>query len=171
VTTRSGPRWDKAGLGSTSRPTAALGFGERGFPLWPTEGRSWGNFSVAGQRPLTRSQAAFPFSASWDPAGAFQCHHEQREMREFLRSRGLPDHGADNHTNLPIHAASCFQTPNTIDNPNIGVERPGHGQPLPAQDQRAKDQYVQYRPVVTAANQPDALFHVGAVCCWPRTCF
>src|ERR1700731_230833 len=65
------------------------------------------------------------------------------------------------HVNFQ-YTRSWFQTPNTIDNLNIGVTDPITGNPLPAQDQRAKISTFNIAPVWTRLFSPTTLFTLGA---------
>jgi hypothetical protein len=70
--------------------------------------------------------------------------------------------GADTiHANFQ-YTRSWFQTPNTIDNLNLGVTDPITGAPLPAQDQRALIKTYNIAPVWTRLISSTTLLTVGA---------
>src|SRR5712692_10446660 len=64
------------------------------------------------------------------------------------------------HTNFQ-YTRSWFQTPNTIDNLNIGVNDPLTGAPLPAQDQDAQIKTFNIAPVWTRLISTTTLFTFG----------
>src|SRR5260370_41173458 len=64
------------------------------------------------------------------------------------------------HTNFQ-YTRSWFQTPNTIDNLNIGVNDPLTGAPLPVQDQRAQIKTFNIAPVWTRLISTTTVFTLG----------
>src|ERR1700736_3939902 len=150
VTTRSGqglttPKGSvTASYGSFGTSTAAfnLGYG----------GQKWGNF----------------ISASGLNSGRFLDPPEFTVIRAKGNEENLFDRVDYNvtsvdsiHTNFQ-YTRSWFQTPNTIDNLNIGVNDPLTGAPLPAQDQRGQIKTFNIAPVWTRLISPTTLFTVGA---------
>src|ERR1700726_2101350 len=150
VTTRSG-------LGVTT-PTGSIftsygSFGSvsGGFRL-AYGGAKWGNFIAANGLNTSRFL---------DPPELHAIHDKGNEENFFDRI-DYQLTGADTiHINFQ-YTRSWFQTPNTIDNLNIGVKDPITGNPLPAQDQRAKISTFNIAPVWTRLISPTTLFTLGA---------
>jgi len=150
VTTRSG-------LGVTT-PTGSIftsygSFGSvsGGFRL-AYGGKKWGNFIAANGLNTSRFL---------DPPEHFALHDKGNEENVFDRV-DYQVTGADTiHTNFQ-YTRSWFQTPNTIDNLNIGINDPVTGNPLPAQDQHAKISTFNIAPVWTRLISPTTLFTLGA---------
>jgi hypothetical protein len=150
VTTRSG-------LGVTT-PTGSIftsygSFGSvsGGFRL-AYGGKKWGNFVALNGLNTSRFL---------DPPELHAIHDKGNEENFFDRV-DYQITGADTiHTNFQ-YTRSWFQTPNTIDNLNIGVTDPITGNPLPAQDQRAKISTFNIAPVWTRLFSTTTLFTLGA---------
>src|ERR1700737_3391085 len=147
----------KSGLGVT-KPTGSLfasygSFGSvgAGFRL-AIGGQKWGNFITADGLNTSRFL---------DPPELHAIHDKGNEENLFDRV-DYQITGADTiHTNFQ-YTRSWFQTPNTIDNLNLGVKDPITGNPLPAQDQRAKISTFNIAPVWTRLISPTTLFTLGA---------
>src|SRR6202030_1734023 len=150
VTTRSG-------LGVTT-PTGSIftsygSFGSvSGGVRLAYGGRKWGNFVAANGLNTSRFL---------DPPELHAIHDKGNEENFFDRV-DYQITGADTlHTNFQ-YTRSWFQTPNTIDNLNLGVPDPITGNPLPAQDQRAKISTFNIAPVWTRLISQTTLFTLGA---------
>jgi len=150
VTTRSGLGVTKP-TGSIFTSYGSFGSVSGGFRLaWG--GKKWGNFIAASGLNTSRFL---------DPPELHAIHDKGNEENFFDRV-DYQITGADTiHTNFQ-YTRSWFQTPNTIDNLNIGVNDPITGQPLPAQDQRAKIGTFNIAPVWTRLISPTTLFTLGA---------
>jgi hypothetical protein len=150
VTTRSG-------LGVT-RPTGSVfssygSFGSvsGGFRL-AFGGQKWGNFITANGLNTSRFL---------DPPELHAIHDKGNEENLFDRV-DYQVTGADTiHTNFQ-YTRSWFQTPDTIDNLNMGIADPITGLALPAQDQRAQITTFNIAPVWTRLISPTTLFTLGA---------
>src|SRR6266436_862723 len=151
VTTRSG-------LGVTT-PTGSIftsygSFGSvsGGFRL-AYGGRKWGNFIAANGLNTSRFL---------DPPELHAIHDKGNEENLFDRV-DCQLTGADTiHTNFQ-YTRSWFQTPNTIDNLNIGVPDPiNPAQTVGPQDQRAKISTFNIAPVWTRLISQTTLFTLGA---------
>ncbi len=150
VTTRSGLGVTKP-TGSIFASYGSFGSVNGGFRLaygW----KKWGNFIAANGLNTSRFL---------DPPELNGIHDKGNEQNLFDRV-DYQVTGADTiHTNFQ-YTRSWFQTPNTIDNLNIGVNDPITGKPLPAQDQRAKIGTFNIAPVWTRLISPTTLFTLGA---------
>ncbi len=150
VTTRSG-------LGTT-RPTGTVysshgSFGSvvGGFRLG-FGSQKWGNFIAANGLNTSRFL---------DPPELHAIHDRGNEENLFDRVDYLAN-GADSiHVNFG-YTRSWFQTPNTIDNLNRGINDPITGKPLPPVDQRALIKTFNIAPVWTRLISPTTLFTLGA---------
>src|ERR1700730_3443235 len=147
----------KSGLG-TGKPTGSVyssygSFGSvsGGFRL-AYGGRKWGNFIAANGLNTSRFL---------DPPELHAIHDRGNEENLFDRV-DYAITGADSiHVNFQ-YTRSWFQTPNTIDNLNLGVADPITGAPLPAVDQRALIKTYNIAPVWTRLISPTTLLTVGA---------
>src|SRR6202158_1165828 len=150
VTTRSGLGVTKP-TGSVFSSYGSFGSVSGGFRLAYGE-RKWGNFIAANGLNTSRFL---------DPPELHAIHDKGNEENLFDRV-DYQLTGADTiHTNFQ-YTRSWFQTPNTIDNLNIGVNDPITGTPLPAQDQRAKINTFNIAPVWTRLISQTTLFTLGA---------
>jgi len=150
VTTRSGLGVNKP-TGSIFASYGSFGSVSGGFRL-AYGGKKWGNFIAANGLNTSRFL---------DPPELNAIHDKGNEENLFDRV-DYQVTGADTiHTNFQ-YTRSWFQTPNTIDNLNIGVNDPITGNPLPAQDQRAKIGTFNIAPVWTRLINPTTLFTLGA---------
>jgi hypothetical protein len=150
VTTRSGLGVTKP-TGSIFTSYGSFGSVSGGFRL-AYGGKKWGNFVAANGLNTSRFL---------DPPELHAIHDKGNEENFFDRV-DYQITGADTiHTNFQ-YTRSWFQTPNTIDNLNIGVNDPITGQPLPPQDQRAKIGTFNIAPVWTRLINPTTLFTLGA---------
>src|SRR5712675_1294920 len=150
VTTRSGLGVTKP-TGSIFTSYGSFGSVSGGFRL-AYGGKKWGNFVAANGLNTSRFL---------DPPELHAIHDKGNEENFFDRV-DYQITGADTvHTNFQ-YTRSWFQTPNTIDNLNVGVNDPVTGQPLPAQDQRAKISTFNIAPVWTRLISPTTLFTLGA---------
>src|SRR5229473_6011266 len=150
VTTRSGLGVTKP-TGSIFTSYGSFGSVSGGFRL-AYGGAKWGNFIAANGLNTSRFL---------DPPELHAIHDKGNEENLFDRV-DYQVTGADTiHTNFQ-YTRSWFQTPNTIDNLNIGVNDPVTGRPLPAQDQRAKISTFNIAPVWTRLISPTTLFTLGA---------
>jgi len=115
-------------------------------------GQKWGNFIAANG--LTTSRFL-------DPPEIHAIHDKGNEENLFDRL-DFNVTGADSvHTNLQ-YTRSWFQTPNTLDNLDVGVADPVTGQPLAATDQRALINTFNVAPVWTRLISTTTLFTLGA---------
>src|ERR1700681_586405 len=150
VTTRSGLGVTKP-TGSIFTSYGSFGSVSGGFRL-AYGGAKWGNFIAANGLNTSRFL---------DPPELHAIHDKGNEENFFDRV-DYQLTGADTiHTNFQ-YTRTWFQTPNTIDNLNIGVNDPITGNPLPAQDQRAKISTFNIAPVWTRLISPTTLFTLGA---------
>src|SRR6267143_1120159 len=150
VTTRSGLGQTKP-TGNIFTSYGSFGAVSGGFRL-AYGGKKWGNFIAANGLNTSRFL---------DPPELHAIHDKGNEEKLFDRV-DYQLTGADTiHTNFQ-YTRSWFQTPNTIDNLNIGVNDPITGNPLPAQDQRAKISTFNIAPVWTRLISPTTLFTLGA---------
>jgi len=98
-------------------------------------GQKWGNFIAANGLNSSRFL---------DPPELHAIHDKGNEENLFDRVDYNVTSVDSIHTNFQ-YTRSWFQTPNTIDNLNIGVNDPLTGAPLPAQDQRAQSRRLTSR--------------------------
>jgi len=147
----------KSGLG-TGKPTGSVyssygSFGSvtAGFRL-AVGNQKYGNFIAANGLNTSRFL---------DPPELHAIHDKGNEENLFDRFDYVIT-GADSvHVNFQ-YTRSWFQTPNTIDNLNLGLMDPITGAPLPAQDQRAQIKTYNIAPVWTRLISSTTLFTVGA---------
>jgi len=150
VTTRSGMGVTKP-TGTIYSSYGSFGSVLGGFRL-AYGGQKWGNFIAANGLNTSRFL---------DPPELHAIHDKGNEENLFDRV-DFNVTGADSiHTNFQ-YTRSWFQTPNTIDNLNIGVTDPLTGAPLPAQDQRAQISTYNIAPVWTRLISTTTLFTLGA---------
>src|SRR6266403_2220484 len=147
----------KSGLGA-GKPTGTVyssygSFGSvvGGFNLAAGD-KKWGNFIAANGLNTSRFL---------DPPEFHAIHDRGNEENLFDRV-DYQASGADSiHVNFQ-YTRSWFQTPNTIDNLNIGLTNPLTGAALPEQDQRALIKTYNIAPVWTRLISTTTLFTVGA---------
>src|SRR6202165_1580393 len=150
VTTRSGLGVTKP-TGSIFTSYGSFGSVSGGFRL-AFGGQKWGNFIAAnGLNP----------SRFLDPPELHAIHDKGNEENLFDRVDYNLSSADSIHTNFQ-YTRSWFQTPNTIDNLNIGVNNPLTGAALPAQDQRAQIKTFNIAPVWTRLISSTTLLTVGA---------
>src|SRR6202030_2111857 len=114
-------------------------------------GPKYGNFIAANGLNTSRFL---------DPPELHAIHDKGNEENLFDRFDYVIT-GADSvHVNFQ-YTRSWFQTPNTIDNLNIGVADPVTGAPLPAADQRAQIKTFNIAPVWTRLISTTTLFTFG----------
>jgi hypothetical protein len=150
VTTRSG-------LGVT-RPTGTIyssygSFGSvtGGFQLG-FGGQKWGNFIAASGLNTSRFL---------DPPELQAIHDKGNEENLFDRVDYQATSADSIHVNFG-YTRSWFQTPNTIDNLNRGINDPITGNPLPLEDQRAQIKTFNIAPVWTRLISSTTLLTFGA---------
>jgi hypothetical protein len=114
-------------------------------------GQNWGNFIAANGLNTSRFL---------DPPELQAIHDKGNEENLFDRVDYNVTSADSIHTNFQ-YTRSWFQTPNTIDNLNIGVNDPLTGAPLPAQDQRAQIKTFNIAPVWTRLISTSTLFTFG----------
>jgi hypothetical protein len=150
VTTRSGLGVTKP-TGSVFASYGSFGSVSGGFRL-AFGGQKWGNFIAANGLNTSRFL---------DPPELHAMHDKGNEENLFDRV-DYQVTGADTmHTNFQ-YTRSWFQTPNTIDNLNVGVPDPvTAGATLPAQDQRSQIKTFNIAPVWTRLISPTTLFTLG----------
>jgi hypothetical protein len=147
----------KSGLG-TGKPTGSVyssygSFGSvtAGFRL-AVGNQKYGNFIAANGLNTSRFL---------DPPELHAIHDKGNEENLFDRFDYVIT-GADSvHVNFQ-YTRSWFETPNTIDNLNLGLTDPVTGAPLPAQDQRAQIKTYNIAPVWTRLISSTTLLTVGA---------
>src|SRR6202048_909338 len=151
VTTRSGLGVTKP-TGSLFTSYGSFGSVSGGFRL-AYGGQKGGNFLAANGLNTSRFL---------DPPELHAIHDKGNEENLFDRV-DYQITGADTiHTNFQ-YTRSWFQTPNTIDNLNIGVPNPiNPAQTVGPQDQRAKISTFNIAPVWTRLISPTTLFTLGA---------
>ncbi len=147
----------KSGLG-TGKPTGSVyssygSFGSvtAGFRL-AVGNQKYGNFIAANGLNTSRFL---------DPPELHAIHDRGNEENLFDRFDYVFTSADSVHVNFQ-YTRSWFQTPNTIDNLNLGLTNPVTGAPLPAQDQRAQIKTYNIAPVWTRLISSTTLFTVGA---------
>jgi hypothetical protein len=147
----------KSGLG-TGKPTGSVyssygSFGSvtAGF-RFAVGNQKYGNFIAASGLNTSRFL---------DPPELHAIHDKGNEENLFDRFDYVFTSADSVHVNFQ-YTRSWFQTPNTIDNLNLGLTDPVTGAPLPAQDQRAQIQTYNIAPVWTRLISSTTLFTVGA---------
>src|SRR6266581_2408588 len=149
VTTQSGLGVTKP-KGSVYSSYGRFGSVSSGFRL-AFGGQKWGNFIAA---------SGLNSSRFLDPPELHAIHDKGNEENLFDRVDYNVTSADSIHTNFQ-YTRSWFQTPNTIDNLNSGVNDPLTGAPLPAQDQRAQIKTFNIAPVWTRLISTTTLFTFG----------
>jgi hypothetical protein len=149
VTTRSGLGQTKP-TGSVKASYGSFASVSGGFDL-AVGGRKWGNFIAASGLNTSRFL---------DPP-EFQAIHDKGNEENLFDRVDYQVSGVDTiHLNLG-YSRSWFQTPNTIDNLNIGATDPVTGNPLGQTDQRSLIKTFNIAPVWTRLISPTTLFTLG----------
>src|SRR6266571_181531 len=149
VTTQSGLGVTKP-KGSVYSSYGRFGSVSSGFRL-AFGGQKWGNFIAA---------SGLNSSRFLDPPELHAIHDKGNEENLFDRVDYNVTSADSIHTNFQ-YTRSWFQTPNTIDNLNSGVNDPLTGAPLPGQDQRAQIKTFNIAPVWTRLISTTTLFTFG----------
>ena len=150
VTTRSGLGVRPA-TGSITTSYGSFGSVTGAFRVaYGTE--KWGNFLAVNGLNSSRFL---------DPPELQSIHNKGNEENFFDRLDFQLSKADTIHANFQ-YTRSWFQTPNTIDNLNIGVADPVTGLPLPAQDQRAQISTFNIAPVWTHLSGTTTLYTLGA---------
>jgi hypothetical protein len=149
VTTQSGLGVTKP-KGTIYSSYGSFGSVSGGFRL-AFGGQKWGNFIAA---------SGLNSSRFLDPPELHAIHDKGNEENLFDRVDYNVTSADSIHTNFQ-YTRSWFQTPNTIDNLNVGVSDPLTGTPLPAQDQRAQIKTFNIAPVWTRLISTTTLFTFG----------
>jgi hypothetical protein len=150
VTTRSGLGQTKP-TGSVKTSYGSFGSVTGGFDV-AFGGQKWGNFIAASGLNTSRFL---------DPPEFHALHDRGNEENLFDRV-DYQVTGADTiHVNLG-YSRSWFQTPNTIDNLNMGMTDPITGNPLSQADQRSLIRTFNIAPVWTRLISTTTLFTLGA---------
>ena len=150
VTTRSGLGVTPP-TGSFTTSYGSFGSVSAGFRV-AFGGKKWGDFFAANSLNTSRFL---------DPPELQAIHDKGNEENLFDRVDYLIS-GADSiHVNFQ-YTRSWFQTPNTIDNLNLGIMDPVTGAPLPPADQRALIKTYNIAPVWTRLISSTTLLTVGA---------
>src|ERR1700694_4917723 len=149
VTTRSGLGATKP-TGSIKTSYGSFGSTTTGFDLG-FGGQRWGNFIAASGLNTSRFL---------DPPEFKAIHDKGNQQNVFDRVDFQLSKVDSVHLNLG-YSRSWFQTPNTIDNLNIGGTDPVLGNPLPQTDQRSLIQTYNIAPVWTHLFGSSTLFTLG----------
>jgi hypothetical protein len=149
VTTQSGLGVTKP-KGTVYSSYGSFGSVNGGFRL-AVGGQKWGNFIAANGLNTSRFL---------DPPELHAIHDKGNEENLFDRVDYNVSSADSIHTNFQ-YTRSWFQTPNTIDNLNSGVNDPVTGAPLPAQDQRSQIKTFNIAPVWTRLINTTTLFTFG----------
>jgi len=149
VTTQSGLGVTKP-KGTVYSSYGSFGSVSGGFRL-AFGGQKWGNFIAASGLNTSRFL---------DPPELQAIHDKGNEENLFDRVDYNVTSADTIHTNFQ-YTRSWFQTPNTIDNLNIGVNNPLTGAALPAQDQRSQIKTFNIAPVWTRLISATTLFTFG----------
>jgi Carboxypeptidase regulatory-like domain len=147
----------KSGLGA-GKPTGSV------YSSYGSFGSVVGGFRLAvGNQKFGNFIAANGLNTSrfLDPPEVHAIHDKGNEENLFDRGDYVINGRDTIHVNFQ-YTRSWFQTPNTIDNFNIGLTDPTTGAPLPAQDQRALIKTYNIAPVWTRLISPTTLLTVGA---------
>src|SRR5712675_1283206 len=147
----------KSGLGA-GKPTGSV------YSSYGSFGSVTAGFRVAmGKEQFGNFIAANGLNTSrfLDPPELHAIHDQGNEENLFDRFDYAISGKDSVHVNFQ-YTRSWFQTPNTIDNLNIGLTDPVTGAPLPAQDQRAQIATFNIAPVWTRLISPTTLLTVGA---------
>src|SRR5216683_2175842 len=147
----------KSGLGA-GKPTGSV------YSSYGSFGSVTAGFRVAmGNEKFGNFIAANGLNTSrfLDPPELHAIHDKGNEENLFDRF----DYAITGKDSVQVnfqYTRSWFQTPNTIDNLNIGLTDPVTGAPLPAQDQHAQIATFNIAPVWTRLISPTTLLTVGA---------
>jgi len=150
VTTKSGLGAGKP-TGSVYSSYGSFGSVVAGFRL-AVGNQKFGNFIAANGLNTSRFL---------DPPELHAIHDKGNEENLFDRVDYAITSADSVHLNFQ-YTRSWFQTPNTIDNLNLGVADPVTGAPLPAADQRAQIKTYNIAPVWTRLISSTTLLTVGA---------
>jgi hypothetical protein len=149
VTTQSGLGVTKP-RGTIYSSYGSFGSVNGGFRL-AFGGPKWGNFIAANGLNSSRFL---------DPPELHAIHDKGNEENVFDRVDYQVTRSDTIHTNFQ-YTRSWFQTPNTIDNLNVGVLDPLTNAQLPAQDQRSQIKTFNIAPVWTRLISTTTLFTFG----------
>jgi hypothetical protein len=146
----------QSGLGATPvRGTVYSSYGSFGSVSggfrFAAGNQKWGNFVAASGLNTSRFL---------DPPELHAIHDKGNEENLFDRFDYNVTSADAIHANFQ-YTRSWFQTPNTVDNLNIGILDPVTGTQLPAQDQRAQIQTFNIAPVWTRLISSTTLFTFG----------
>jgi len=146
----------QSGLGATPvRGTVYSSYGSFGSVSggfrFAAGNQKWGNFIAASGLNTSRFL---------DPPELHAIHDKGNEENLFDRVDYNLTSADAIHSNFQ-YTRSWFQTPNTIDNLNVGIPDPVTGMQLPAQDQRAQIQTFNIAPVWTRLISSTTLFTFG----------
>ena len=150
VTTRSGLGVTQP-TGSFTTSYGSFGSVSAGFRV-AIGGKKWGDFFAANGLNTSRFL---------DPPELQAIHDKGNEENLFDRVDYVISTADSIHVNFQ-YTRSWFQTPNTIDNLNLGILDPVTGAPLPPADQRALIKTYNIAPVWTRLISSNTLFTVGA---------
>jgi Carboxypeptidase regulatory-like domain len=150
VTTRSGLGVTPP-TGSFTTSYGSFGSVSAGFRV-AFGGKKWGDFFAANGLNTSRFL---------DPPELQAIHDKGNEENLFDRVDYLISSADSIHVNFQ-YTRSWFQTPNTIDNLNLGIMDPVTGAPLPPADQRALIKTYNIAPVWTRLISSTTLLTVGA---------
>ena len=147
----------KSGLGA-GKPTGSV------YSSYGSFGSVVGGFRLSvGDKKFGNFIAASGLNTSrfLDPP-EFQAIHDRGNEENLFDRVDYVISGADSiHVNFQ-YTRSWFQTPNTIDNLNVGLTDPTTGAPLPPQDQHALIKTYNIAPVWTRLISSTTLLTVGA---------
>ncbi|HET6929424.1 MAG TPA: TonB-dependent receptor [Candidatus Acidoferrum sp.] len=150
VTTRSGLGVTQP-TGSFTTSYGSFGSVSAGFRV-AFGGKKWGDFFAANGLNTSRFL---------DPPELQAIHDKGNEENLFDRVDYVFNTADSIHVNFQ-YTRSWFQTPNTIDNLNLGILDPVTGAPLQPADQRALIKTYNIAPVWTRLLSSNSLFTVGA---------
>ena len=150
VTTRSGLGITQP-TGSFTTSYGSFGSVSAGFRV-AFGGKKWGDFFAANGLNTSRFL---------DPPELQAIHDKGNEENLFDRVDYVFSTEDSIHVNFQ-YTRSWFQTPNTVDNLNLGILDPVTGAPLPSADQRALIKTYNIAPVWTRLISSNSLFTVGA---------
>ena len=150
VTTRSGLGVTPP-TGSFTTSYGSFGSVSAGFRV-AFGGKKWGDFFAANGLNTSRFL---------DPPELQAIHDKGNEANLFDRVDYQISSADSIHVNFQ-YTRSWFQTPNTIDNLNLGIPDPVTGLPLPPADQRALIKTYNIAPVWTRLISSTTLLTVGA---------
>ncbi len=150
VTTRSGLGVTQP-TGSFTASYGSFGSVSSGFRV-AFGGKKWGDFFAANGLNTSRFL---------DPPELQAIHDKGNEENLFDRVDYVISTADSVHVNFQ-YTRSWFQTPNTIDNLNLGIMDPVTGAPLPPADQRALIKTYNIAPVWTRLISSTTLLTIGA---------